>query len=69
MRNRLRDYRTRQGLTQVGLASAAGVGIATINRLENYPLPVSTSTANKLAAVLGCSVRKLFPQLRRQDGL
>ena len=59
--NKLKPARMAAGLTQLQLAIAANVGLATLSRLENYPLKTSPATAVKLAIALGTEPGTLFP--------
>lgn len=61
--NRLREERTRQGLTQAQLAESIGVSRKTINTVENGIFVPSTVLALRLAKALGTTVEALF-QLR-----
>ncbi len=58
--NRLREARTRHGLTQADLALLAGVSRKTINTIENQVYVPSTILALALAAALQTSVEALF---------
>lgn len=51
----LREIRTEKKLSQLQLASRAGVSLATIQKLEVAPR-VERRTAEKIAAALGVSV-------------
>ena len=62
--NKLRAVRKAAGITQMALAAKSGVGIATVNRLELYPLNLQLETALKLAAALGVEVGDVFPAFR-----
>ena len=61
--NSLRERREVAGLSQIELVVKSGVGLSTINKLENHPLPTGLLTAQRLAAALGCQVADLFPYL------
>ena len=50
---RLKQGRRRAGLRQADLAAAAGVGIATVRRIEQGAMEPRLATARKLAAALG----------------
>lgn len=56
----LRIYRVAEQLSQVDLATRAGVDPITIHRLENGGKP-SRKTANSIAHVLGRPVEAIFP--------
>lgn len=58
--NRLREHRTRLGMTQADLADAVGVSRKTINTIENRVFVPSTVLALKLARALGVTVHGLF---------
>lgn len=66
--NRLRDERTRRGLTQAELAAMAEVSRKTINTVENGVFIPSTVLALRLAQALGVTVETLF-QLPKLDPL
>ena len=58
--NRLREERSRLGLTQADLATWVGVSRKTINTVENGVFIPSTVLALRLARALGTSVEALF---------
>jgi putative transcriptional regulator len=58
--NRLREERTRQGLTQAELAALVRVSRKTINTVENGVFVPSAVLALRLARALGTSVERLF---------
>jgi putative transcriptional regulator len=58
--NHLAEHRKKHGLTQAGLAEAAGVSRKTINTIENSVFVPSTTLALTLAKVLDVSVHDLF---------
>ncbi|WP_306253686.1 helix-turn-helix transcriptional regulator [Parvularcula sp. IMCC14364] len=60
LHNRLKEFRTQQGLTQADLAEKAGVSRKTINTVENGVFIPSTILALTLASVLGTRVEDLF---------
>jgi putative transcriptional regulator len=68
LENRLRDERTRRGLTQAELAALADVSRKTINTVENGVFIPSTVLALRLARALGVTVETLF-QLPAADPL
>jgi putative transcriptional regulator len=68
LENRLRDERTRRGLTQAELAAMAEVSRKTINTVENGIFIPSTVLALRLARALGVNVETLF-QLPASDRL
>ncbi len=57
---RLKDIRTKAGLTQAELADLVGVSRKTINTVENGVFVPSTLLALKLAAALETKVEALF---------
>ncbi|HEX9933544.1 MAG TPA: helix-turn-helix transcriptional regulator [Allosphingosinicella sp.] len=58
--NRLREERTRLGLTQADLARMVGVSRKTINTVENRVFIPSAVLTLRLARVLGVRVEALF---------
>ena len=60
LRNRVREAREAQGLTQAELAARVGVSRKTINTVENAVFVPSTVIALKLARALGKPVEGLF---------
>jgi putative transcriptional regulator len=58
--NRLKEARTKKGLTQTDLAALVGVSRKTINTVENSVFVPSTILALALAKTLGTTVEKLF---------
>ena len=56
---RLKEARKRRGHTQLGLAEATGVGLATIRRIEQTDFEPRLATARKLATALGVRVEWL----------
>ena len=56
---RLKDARRLNRRTQVELARATGVGLATIRRIEQTDFEPRLATARKLAAALGVRVEWL----------
>lgn len=60
LRNRLREERTKHGLTQAQLADLVGVSRKTINTVENGVFIPSTVLALRLAAALKTTVESLF---------
>ena len=61
----LQDQRNQMGLSQQGLATAAGVSMSTIAKLEavnqDGKKGPRLDTARAIAAVLGCHVDDVFP--------
>ena len=68
---RLKDGRKRRGWTQVELAEATGVGLATIRRIEQADFEPRLATARRLATSLGVRVEWLVfgiePMTERED--
>ena len=60
LRNRLREERSKRGLTQAQLADLVGVSRKTINTVENGIFVPSTVLALRLAAALKTPVESLF---------
>lgn len=60
MKNRLREYRARQNLTQDDLAKKAGVTRQTIIAIENEKYNPSLDLAFKLSKVFGMRIEELF---------
>ena len=58
--NRLKEARTRRGLTQTELAEIVGVSRKTINTVENSVFVPSTTLALVLARTLETTVEELF---------
>ena len=58
--NRLKEARTRRGLTQTELAEIVGVSRKTINTVENSVFVPSTTLALILAHTLKTTVEELF---------
>jgi putative transcriptional regulator len=58
--NRLREERSRLGITQAELAQMVGVSRKTINTVENGVFVPSTLLALKLAQAIGKRVEELF---------
>ena len=56
---RLKDARKGSGRTQIELATATGVGLRTIRRVEQDDFEPKLATARKLAAALGVRVEWL----------
>lgn len=60
MRNRVRELRTKAGLTQEELGNRAGVSRQTIISIEGGRYDPSLSLALNLSKLLGRSVEELF---------
>lgn len=60
LRNRIREYRAKNDLTQGALAAMAGVSRKTINTVENGVFIPSTVIALRLARALDTKVEELF---------
>lgn len=56
----LRDRRTKSGLTQEGLAAAAGIPLSQVNRIERGVVDPSVRTVARLARGLGVEMTDLF---------
>jgi len=59
---RVRELREEKGVTQVGLAVAAGMDPATLNRLEMGKANPNLKTLERLADALGVQVVDFFPR-------
>ncbi|MEM4255207.1 MAG: helix-turn-helix transcriptional regulator [Candidatus Norongarragalinales archaeon] len=60
MKNRLREYRARQNLTQDDLAKKVHVTRQTIIAIENEKYNPSLELAFKLSKIFGCKIEDLF---------
>lgn len=60
MKNRIREYREREGLTQADLAAAAGVRRETIVFLEKGRYNPSLKLAHDISKALSTSIDALF---------
>lgn len=61
MRNRLKEFRERKGLSQIKLSEESGISRQTIIALENNSMKeCKTSTLVKLADALNGSVSEIF---------
>jgi putative transcriptional regulator len=65
--NRIRQFRTKQGLTQTDLAELVGVSRKTINTVENSVFVPSTILALALAKTLRTTVEQLFFLISDED--
>jgi len=61
----LRHWRERRGYSVRELAKRAGVGFATVTRIEHGRLSPTVSLLEKLAVALGIAVRDFFPAEKR----
>ena len=66
--NRLREQRTRRGLTQADLARLVRVSRKTINTVENQVFIPSTLLALRLASALDVPVEQLFYLTENEPG-
>jgi transcriptional regulator with XRE-family HTH domain len=57
----LREIRKNRGLTQVGLAKAAGIAQGTISKIERSGQPLSFHNLYRLAWGLQCEISSLLP--------
>lgn len=64
---RLRELRTKRGLTQAKVSVIAGIEPANLSRIENGHYDVSTSTLWKLLAAMGYSARDLASERRPEE--
>ena len=60
VRNRVREFRERAGLTQEELARAVGVSRQSVNSIERERYTPSLPLALKFARKFGCSTDELF---------
>ncbi|RUT26534.1 transcriptional regulator [Asaia sp. W19] len=60
MKNRMRDLRLAQGLSQNALAEALGVSRQTINAIENERYDPSLPLAFAIAKIFGLSIEAIF---------
>ena len=60
MKNKLKEFRTKRGLSQVALADAVGTTKRTIYAIESGNQDVHISLAHRLAKHLRCSIDDLF---------
>ena len=60
VRNRVREFRERAGLTQEDLARAVGVSRQSVNSIERERYTPSLPLALKFARRFGCSTDELF---------
>lgn len=61
MKNRLKAYREKLGLTQEDLAEKTGLSRATISKIENNEeVNVNTRTIAKISEVLGALPSEIF---------
>jgi transcriptional regulator with XRE-family HTH domain len=61
---RVRELREEKGVSQVGLAAAAGMDPATLNRLEMGKANPNLKTLERLADALGVEVVEFFPKAK-----
>jgi putative transcriptional regulator len=60
VKNRIREYRLRHGLTQEALANSVGVSRQSINSIERGRYTPSLALALRFARVFDCSADELF---------
>ncbi len=60
VKNRMRDLRLTQGLSQNALAEALGVSRQTINAIENERYDPSLPLAFAIAKIFGLSIEAIF---------
>jgi ribosome-binding protein aMBF1 (putative translation factor) len=63
-KNKLRQSREAQRLSQTELAARAGVGVSVLNRIERWHFPVSERWARRVADALGREMVDVFPYLK-----
>jgi transcriptional regulator with XRE-family HTH domain len=64
----VRVLRGIKGLSQIELATAVGVGQATISRIEGGSRQISDSLRVRIAAALEADVYQLFPYVADDEG-
>jgi len=62
--NRLKEMRTKKGISQIQLFSMTGIHMATISYIERQYLPASEPQKEKFAAALGVKKSWLFPKAK-----
>ena len=65
---RIRNYRTRQGLSQEKLAELSGCHPTYIGQLERGEKNATLESIDKIATALNISLSKLFEKLNTEDG-
>jgi transcriptional regulator with XRE-family HTH domain len=65
MRLRLREWRERRGYSIRGLAERAGVGFATVHRIETGHASPTVEMLERLASALDIDVRDFLPPPKR----
>jgi putative transcriptional regulator len=60
VRNHIKEYRLRRGLSQEELAKAVGVSRQSINSVERGRYTPSLALALKFARLFGCPAEQLF---------
>ena len=60
MKNKLKEYRTKHGISQAALAEAVGSTKRTIYSIEVENKDIHLSLAHKLAAYFGCGIDDIF---------
>ena len=60
MRNKIREYREKTGISQGKLAEMCGVSRQTINAIENNKYDPSLQLAFDIARTLGVTMEELF---------
>lgn len=65
--NRVKDFRTERGLSQLALAKAIGVARQTINLIENDKYNPSLDLCIKLAETLETDLNTLFWETRKNQ--
>ena len=62
MENRVKEYRTKRGVSQTDLAEAVGTTKRTIYAIEVENSDIHVSLARRLAEYFGCSIDDLYMQ-------
>jgi transcriptional regulator with XRE-family HTH domain len=64
---RLREWREHRGYSIRELAARAGIGFATVYRIESARMSPTVALLEKLAKALEIDVRDFFPASRRSE--
>lgn len=60
MNNAMKEYREKEGLTQLQMAEKLGIAVSTYNMIENGKRGVSVISAKKISLLLNTSIDSLF---------
>lgn len=67
MKNYIKQFRSRAGMTQEQLAEVIDTTAMTISRLELGKLPIDTNWLEKITPVLKCTAGEIFDGPRQDD--